>query len=865
MLDFTQKLLDREAGASRNVASKCAQARSGYLSAILVNFILIAFPALSPLSGSALPRVKIRNNHFINSDTGETFTPRGFNYVRLRPTNGNQVVHANFDPAYYNVPEIEAMFQDLETNNFNVVRVFLDVTYPLGLFETNIATRFSPPYTTNVIDFLQRASNHDIYVILAFDMWGPPADSWLHHGPHSQAKVTGFNWLYFREGAAETRAALLSEYAAAIKNSAPELLPAVFSYEIQNELCYFMDYEPLSLTNGTFNYNGDDFDLSSEKEIQDLMDAQAINLCNHCVTEVKKIDSEAYVSVSVFTFNAVGRTGSVYLKSDTTSDDRVPARPLALTMSKLDFVDIHVYPHTTNSVQKDFQSIDFGEVIKDCPRTGKPLLLGEFGAFKNNFPTLPEAVNEVSEFAKKSFDRSFDGWAYWTYDTDEQDRLWNGKSQNGEILTALAEVTNSIKNYELYLADDFDVTGSGNINFDISGGRQSGTLAPLSYTLGSGQTTVTDYGSFAGKCRMQSTTTVSINENLTNSFVIELEISVNTENTGAWTGVCFGKGAPLWEPWKPTGMSIIFRDNGYYTFFDNNTPKAELPYSQNPFVKLKICVTQSGLGQEALVSIFLNGSPVVLDTSINSTVFNHEGGFTNNFITIMTFSDAADAVIDNLKISTSQDTGPEISPWTGDSDSGITNSKFYTHAINFTTDYDVNVYSVIFEGVGTATAGTGWALASPSNSFANIYLNQEALPNNLSGGSFSLGTGAVYSTDFSSSLILSNLNPAGMYELTLFGVGFDTNNLVYLSGSDGGQIRDFGMARYGLGNGQKIKYEYIPDTNGTFSISSSSIAGSGTNVWAWFAFSNEILDGIPEPVFPLIFAMIFLAFFINIK
>jgi len=821
---------------------------------ILTFFTIATFPA------RALPRIKIQNNQFINSNTGETFTPRGFNYVRLRPTNGNQVVHANFDPAYYNVTEIDAMLQDLKSNSFNVVRVFLDVTYPLGLFETNIATRFSPPYTTNVIDFLQRASDNEIYVILTFDMWGPAAGSWLFHGPISQPKVTGVNWLYFREGAAETRAAMLSEFAAVIKNSTPELLPAVFSYEIQNELCYFMDYEPLSLTNGTFTYNNEAFDLSSEKGLQDLMDAQAVNLCNLCVTEVKKIDPEAYVSVSVFTFNAVGRTGPVYLKSDTTTDPRVPARPLALTMSKIDYVDIHVYPHTTNSIQKDFKSIDYEEVKKDCPRTGKPLLLGEFGAFKNNFPTLPEAATEMSDFAEKCFQNDFDGWAYWTYDTDEQPSLWNGKSGIGEIFDALVNITNTIKYYELYLSDDFDVTGSGNINFDISGGRQSGSFAPLTYTLGSGQTTVADSGSFAGKCRLQSSTSVAINENLTNSFNIEMELWVNTVNSGAWAGICFGKDAPLWEPWKPTGMSIIFRDSGVYTFFDNNNAIAELPYSQNFPLKIKICVTQSERGQDALASIFLNDEAAVLDSSINSTIFKHAGGFTNNFITIMSFADAADFLIDNLKISTSKNTGPEISSWTGDSDSGITNSKIYTHAINFTTDYNVNVNDLIFDGVGNAISGENWALSSPSNAFVNIYLNETGLPNYLAGDSFSLGTGAVYSTVFSSSLILSNLFPAALYELTLYGVGYDTNNRIFLSGSDGGQIRDFSMARYELGNGQKIKYEYSPNTNGTFTISTSSIPGSSTNVWAWFAFSNEIKAGIPEPVTIFIFSLIIFVF-----
>ena len=346
---------------------------------------------------------------------------------------------------------------------------------------------------------------------------------------------------------------------------------------------------------------------------------------------------------------------------------------------------------------------------------------------------------------------------------------------------------------------------------------------------------------------------------LTNSFIIELELVINTENTGAWTVVCFGKDAPLWEPWKSTGMSIIFRDTGTYTVFDNNISIADVLYLQNFPLKLKICVTQPKIGTDALVSILLNGSP------INSTVFRHEGGFTNNFITIMTFSDDADAAIDNLKISTVQDTGPEISLWTGDGDSGVTDLRFNTHAVNFNADFDTYVNGVKFEGAGTATAGENWRLASPSNSFVNVYMNSAGLPVNLSGDSFYLGTGAVYSSDYSSSLILSNLNPELSYELILYGIGYDTTNRVYLSGSDGGETRDFSMARYGMGNGQKIKYIYTPDTNGTFVIASSSIAGTGTNVWAWSAFNNKTLDWIPEPAVSVSSILIILAFFIRKK
>ena len=823
------------------------------------NYLLVLLVTLAAsLNIFAIDRIGVRQSKFINLSTGEEFIPRGFNYVRLRPQVSNQIVHANFDPAYYNISEIEDMFQDLKTNNFNVVRVFLDVTSPLGLFETDTATRFSPQYMTNVIDFLRRADDHTIYVVFAFDMWGPPAGTWLYHGPLSQAKVTGVNWLYFREGAAETRAALLSAFAEDIKSTAPELLPAVLSYEIQNELCYFMDYEPLSLTTGFFDYNGKSYDLSSETGLQNLMDAQAENLCNQCVTEVGKVDYEAMVSVSVFTFNAVGRTGPVYLKSDTTPDQRVPARPLALTKSKLDFVDIHIYPSTPNSIAEDYRSIDFESTRIDCSRTGVPLFMGEFGAFSNRYPNLPLAVNEMSLFATQSFNKGFCGWLFWTYDTTEQDGLWTAKSGDSDILNSLAYIypVNTLTSGTIYLSDDFNIpSGGGDINFDNAAGRQTGVVAPTDY-LFSGNIFVTNSGAYAAKCRILSqnqSALFSVNANLTNShnFEIELEFSHLTYNSNSWFGICFGKEAPMWEPWKPSGMSVIFRDNGVYTFFDDNIVIGDSDYSMTDPVKVKICVSQFEYGEDAFVSVYLNNEPLIIDTSMNSYVFSHKGGFTNNYITFMSYT-GGEVLVDDIKISVLKNSGPIISPWWSDIDSGITNTKIYTHAVNFTTPYDLNINGVDFIGVGNDISGENWRLFSPSNNFMNLYINDAGLPDLLSGSSFYLTTGAVYSTDYSSALMISNLNINFVYELTLYGLGYDEINRAFISGSDGGITRDFSMARYGIGNAQKIIYEYTPDENGTFTITSTCIPGESTNIWAWFAFSNESLTNIPEPLYSVI-------------
>ena len=183
------------------------------------------------------------------------------------------------------------MFEDLASNKCDVVRVFIDSASPgAGLLESKEATTLSPVYMEHVFDFLQRARSHGIYVIFCFDMWGPNS-TWLHRGPASSSMVSGPNRnLYFRSAPRKPGLRCYREFVKAIKAHDATLLPVVFSYEIQNELCYFVNAEPLCLKSGVFHYSGKTFDLSSDEGIQGLMDEVSIQWCNSSVEAVHRTD-----------------------------------------------------------------------------------------------------------------------------------------------------------------------------------------------------------------------------------------------------------------------------------------------------------------------------------------------------------------------------------------------------------------------------------------------------------------------------------------------------------------------------------------------------------------------------------------------
>jgi len=65
--------------------------------------------------------------------------------------------------------------------------------------------------------------------------------------------------------------------------------------------------------------------------------------------------------------------------------------------------------------------------------TPKPLLMGEFGAFKFAYPSPAAAVPALLAWQRDSCRYGIDGWLLWTWDTDEQRELWNALSGGGII------------------------------------------------------------------------------------------------------------------------------------------------------------------------------------------------------------------------------------------------------------------------------------------------------------------------------------------------------------------------------------------------------------------------------------------------
>ncbi len=114
---------------------------------------------------------------FYEVSSGNTFTPRGNNYIRLAwqqpPETGSsqEYYHSTFNVGLYDSARAETALATMQTNGYNIVRVFLNGCCINSIGNPNGAG-LSSAYIANLVDFLNRAANHKVYVLITWE-WLP--------------------------------------------------------------------------------------------------------------------------------------------------------------------------------------------------------------------------------------------------------------------------------------------------------------------------------------------------------------------------------------------------------------------------------------------------------------------------------------------------------------------------------------------------------------------------------------------------------------------------------------------------------------------------------------------------------------------
>jgi Cellulase (glycosyl hydrolase family 5) len=390
-------------------------------------------PSSSAALGSHVGRIGVREQssgygEFYEVTSGRTFVPQGMNYMRIAYPPSTM-----FDPGQFNPVEIESALKDMKRNGYNVVRVFLNQNKIGGQLAT---PGLDPAYMNNVLTLLRLAKAYDSRVVIAL-AWLPANYSSLVGQIPASVGIDGVNAYFMYQPSIDAFKSYWSDIVRYLKRSDDALLATVLSFEIWNEPCFSATEKPFSLTSGfVTTAEGGTYDLSDPDSRQRAADHSATYWANQISAAIKAVYPHALTTAGVFTPYQVGLPS--YNGVPAFFARPVPLRVTALAASSFDYIDIHSYAMGASyDMAKDLNSAELSRI----PKT-KPLLMGEFGAFKFVYPDLADAVTALRGHRRESCQFAFNGWLLWTRDSHEQPDIWNALDGEGAINRALAPTGN---------------------------------------------------------------------------------------------------------------------------------------------------------------------------------------------------------------------------------------------------------------------------------------------------------------------------------------------------------------------------------------------------------------------------------------
>ena len=183
-------------------------------------------------------------------------------------------------------------------------------------------------------------------------------------------------------------------------------------------------------------------------------------------------------------------------------------------------------------------------------------------------------------------------------------------------------------------------------------------------------------------------------------------------------------------------------------------------------------------------------------------------------------------------------------PWTGDSDSGISVGKVYTHKVNFNASEAASTYvnGVYFEN-DTNRTGLNWTLAGALGAAGGTH--------HVTGDGGALVTNIFFGELPLAVLTLTGLTPGTDYVLTQYTRGWGNvgGRKVQLITSADGRTTVLDGNILGDGNGYLYKYAYTAPASGELAITFVPLTADS---WHHYAFSNELavpayVDSTPLP------------------
>jgi hypothetical protein len=357
---------------------------------------------------------------FYDKQTNQKFIPRGANYVFVPEGNGQTLYLLREDT--YDPQRTRRDFATLAGLGYNMVRVFLDhCNQGPGCIGDDDNIGLNPDYLNNIADMMLAGRETGIYVLFTSNDLPDQGGYAEEANSGSGGTFAGYrNSYYLRPQAVAATRRYWRDLLTGLRerNAA---FDAVLGWQLLNEQWMFRDQPPLSLTSGMVETTTGTYNMSDADQKTQMVSDGIVYYIAQIKEEILSHDPTALVTMGFFA-------------PDIAAPDWYVETASLLEKSDLDFFDFHAYPGGP-SLQEHVEH--FGML----GHATRPILLGEYGAFRHLYLDIDSAARALTKWVAESCQYGFDGWSYWTFypaDASAGDQTWGLVDEENYLLNLFA-------------------------------------------------------------------------------------------------------------------------------------------------------------------------------------------------------------------------------------------------------------------------------------------------------------------------------------------------------------------------------------------------------------------------------------------
>ena len=355
---------------------------------------------------------------FYDKLTGEKFVPRGANYVYLPVTGETTLLKVG----NYDAQRVRADFARLAALGYNTVRVFLDhCGAGPGCIGAANNLGLNPGYLDNIADMMAAAGESGIYILFTSNDLPDQGGYSEEANSGSNSQFSGYrNSYYLRPQAISATRRYWSDILTGLVER-EAAFNAILGWQLLNEQWMFRDQPPLSLASGLVETTTGVYDMSDPDQKVQMVSDGLVYYIAQMKEEILLHDPTALVTMGFFVPELVAPDWYVETAS-------------LLQRSDLDFFDFHAYPGPLSLAAH-------AEAFGMLGYEAKPIVLGEYGAFRHRYDNLNSAARALTNWTVDACQVGFDGWLYWTYyaaPSEVGDQTWGLTDEDGFLLNLFA-------------------------------------------------------------------------------------------------------------------------------------------------------------------------------------------------------------------------------------------------------------------------------------------------------------------------------------------------------------------------------------------------------------------------------------------